>query len=72
MPDQKLSLAMREALKWFRDHGGDGCFPEVNRQVLLAQGERAPVTKSTWHKLAAAGRVEFYGHHRIRIIGGAA
>jgi hypothetical protein len=53
------------ALKWLRNRNGDGVFDK--HQVLTAAGERAPVMRSTWNKLADAGLVEFYlGRRRIR------
>jgi len=46
------------ALKWLINRGGTGVF-EKNRQVLIAAGERAPVMRSTWNKLAAVDLVVF-------------
>lgn len=45
-----LTKAQLAALKWLRNRGGTGIF-ERNRQVLIAQGERAGVTRSTWNSL---------------------
>lgn len=58
--------AMKAALKWLRARNGDGVF-ETNNSVLLAAGERAPVMRSTWNKLAAEGLVEFYAKRRMRV-----
>lgn len=67
---RKLTKAQIEALKWLRDRGGDGIFDDDG--VLLAAGESAPHTRSTWNKLNAAGIVEFYGgrngRSRVRIV----
>lgn len=60
------SPALLSALKWLRNRNGDGVF-ETNNQVVLAAGERAPVMRSTWNKLAGFGLVEFYDRRRIRI-----
>jgi hypothetical protein len=61
-----MTDAMKAALKWLRNRGGDGCFPEKNRVVLMAGGERAGVNRATWKRLAEAGLVERYGHWRLR------
>ncbi|MDP2150055.1 MAG: hypothetical protein Q8K13_10485 [Parvibaculum sp.] len=55
----KLTQAQAAALKWFREHGGDGVFDKNG--VLLAAGESAPHMRSTWNSLARAGLLEFYG-----------
>lgn len=60
------SSAQLSALKWLRNRNGDGVF-ETNNTVLLAAGERAPVMRSTWNKLAAGGFVEFYAKRRLRV-----
>src|SRR5690348_6453697 len=39
-----MTPAMKQALKWLNDRGGDGCF--TKHGVALAQGELAPVTRS--------------------------
>lgn len=55
------------ALKWLRNRNGDGVF-ERNSQVLVAAGERAPVMRSTWNRLAGLGLVEFYlARRRLRV-----
>ena len=65
-----MTPAQRDALKWLREHNGDGCFD--SNGVALAGGELAPVTRSTWNALSAAGLVEFYnpanrGRGRLRV-----
>lgn len=54
------------ALKWLINRNGDGVF-ERNNSVLLADGERAPVMRSTWTALDKLGFTEFYGTRRIRV-----
>lgn len=49
-----MTPAQREALFWLRQHNGDGVFDKFG--VLLAAGERAPFTRSTWNALRDAGR----------------
>lgn len=73
----KLTPAQTKALRWLEARGGDGVF-DIHG-VLLAGGELAPVMRSTWNALAAAGRVEFYGpphnphtRRRLRVIAEAA
>lgn len=66
-----MTKAQTEALKWLRDRGGDGIFDRNG--VLLAAGESAPHTRSTWNALAKLGEIEFYsptgrGRGRIRTI----
>jgi len=65
-----LTKAQSSALEWLKKHGGDGIFN--NGGVLLAAGEMAPVTRSTWNALRDAGLVEFYkptgkGRGRVRL-----
>ncbi len=63
----KPSGSMLAALKWLRNRNSDGVL-EKNRQVLVAAGERAPIMRSTWTRLAEAGLVEFYqDRRRIRV-----
>ena len=57
-----MTPAQAAALKWLRDRGGDGCFDRNG--VAFAQGETAPVNRSTWNALSAAGLVQFYGGKR--------
>lgn len=47
------------ALAWLKERGGDGMFD--SNGVVLAQGELAPFTRTTWNALASLGHVEFYG-----------
>lgn len=59
------------ALKWLREHTGDGCFDRNG--VLLAAGETAPFMRSTWNALRDAGKVEIYkpaakGRGRCRVL----
>lgn len=64
------------ALKWLNAHGRDGCFDKHG--VAFAQGETAPVMRSTWNALQQLGLVEFYGgarnggsgYGRLRMTGG--
>ncbi|EHK56832.1 hypothetical protein [Allomesorhizobium alhagi] len=63
-----MSPALRDALKWLADHGGDGVFADKSHQVLYAQGDKAPFMRSTWNALCHLGRVEFYGNRRCRIV----
>jgi hypothetical protein len=66
-----ITTAQRDALEWLRKRNGDGVFDRNG--VLLAAGETAPVTRSTWNALRDAGLVEFYkpggkGYGRCRIV----
>ncbi|HAX40616.1 MAG TPA: hypothetical protein DCY10_07060 [Clostridiales bacterium] len=61
---EKLTTAQRTALKWFREHGGDGVFDRNG--VLLAAGESGPHMRGTWNALARCGHVEFYGGKKGR------
>lgn len=65
----ELTQSQKDAFKWLSDRGGDGVFAEKNKQVLLAQGERGPFRKVTWHGLVIAGECEFYGpeNRRLRV-----
>ena len=65
-----MSKSMTDAVKWLRDHGGDGVFADKSHQTLYAMGEKAPFMRLTWNQLAAIGAVEFYGNRRCRIAGG--
>lgn len=60
-----MTPAQREALMWLREHNGDGVFDKHG--VLLAAGERAPFTRSTWNALRDLGAVEMYGTGRGRV-----
>lgn len=70
-----MTDAQREAVKWLREHNGDGLFDKNG--VLVAAGERAPFMRSTWNALHDIGAVEFYGpdhkpRARCRLTGRAA
>lgn len=65
-----MTNAQAAALKWLREHTGDGVFDRYG--VLLAAGESAPVMRSTWNALRDLGLVEFYnpagkGYGRCRL-----
>lgn len=65
-----MNKAQSEALKWLREHNGDGLF-DVHG-VVVAAGEKAPFMRSTWNALRDAGAVEFYnnfgrGRGRLRL-----
>lgn len=61
-----MTKAQEQALKWLREHNGDGLFDRCG--VLVAAGERAPVMRATWNKLRDAGLIEFYNKKRVRIV----
>ena len=66
-----MTEAQREAIKWLTDRGGDGVFDKNG--ILLAAGETAPHTRSTWNQLEKMGLVEIYkpkarGRGRCRIV----
>lgn len=61
-----MTAAQTEALRWLREHNGDGLFDKHG--TLVAAGEVAPHTRSTWNKLRAAGLVEYYNGKRVRVI----
>lgn len=55
-------MSIHAALKWLIDHNGDGAFCVGGKGgALLAAGETAPFTRSTWNKLRDAKLVQFYG-----------
>lgn len=61
-----VTPSMLSALLWLKNRNGDGVFDR--NQVLTAAGERAPIMRSTWSKLEAAGLVERYlNNRRLRI-----
>jgi hypothetical protein len=65
-----ITQSQADALKWLKDHNGDGCFDRNG--VVLSAGESAPVMRSTWNALRDAGYVEFYrnrvgGQTRLRL-----
>jgi hypothetical protein len=57
-----LTKSQSAALRWLKEHGGDGCFDRYG--VAFAQGETAPFMRQTWNGLADAGLLEFYGGKR--------
>lgn len=59
------TTSQKAALLWLRNRNGDGIFDQHG--VLLAAGERAPVMRSTWNRLTAAGLVEAYSGKRLRV-----
>lgn len=69
-----MTPAQTQALKWLREHSGDGCLDKNG--VVLAAGETAPFMRSTWNALRDAGLIEFYfrgvnggkGRGRIRVV----
>ena len=65
-----MSPSMIAAIKWLREHNGDGLFDK--RGVVLAAGELAPFMRSTWNALRDVGLVEMYkptgkGRGRLRL-----
>lgn len=54
------------ALDWLKSHNGDGLFDKNG--VLVAAGEKAPFTRSTWNILRKAGLIEFYDKRRVRVV----
>lgn len=54
-----MTKSEQKALEWLRERGGDGCFDRNG--IAFAQGETAPVMRSTWNSLAKQGLLEFYG-----------
>lgn len=63
----RLTEAQRAALRWLKEHTGDGLFD--NCGVLVAAGERAPVMRSTWNHLERLGFVEFHAdRRRVRVV----
>lgn len=65
----KVTDAQKSALLWLKNRNGDGVFAEKsNKSVLIAAGDRAPIMRSTWNKLADCGLVEFYMNNlRLRV-----
>lgn len=57
----KPTTAMREAVKWLRDRGGDAAVARVvgGGRYLLAQGETGPFTFATCKRLIEAGLGEY-------------
>lgn len=65
-----MTDSQKKAVEWLRDRGGDGVFDRNG--ILIACGESAPFTRSTWNALAKLGVVEMYkptgkGRGRLRM-----
>lgn len=58
VPDGTKTAAQHKALEWLKERGGDGLFDRQG--VLVAAGERAPITRSTWNALIELGLAEIY------------
>lgn len=56
-----MTEAQTAALKWLRERNGTGIWEKPGATVLIAAGERAPHTRSTWNALRAAGLVTIEG-----------
>lgn len=56
-----MTEAMKSALKWMRDRGGDCAVARVKGggRIFLAQGEHAPFLPGTASKLIDAGLAEY-------------
>lgn len=56
-----MKRAMKDALKWMREHGGDAAVARVNGggRVYLAQGETGPFMPSTARNLIEEGLAEY-------------
>lgn len=64
----EMTEAQHNAVKWLREHNGDGHFGGRGG-TLMAAGEIAPFMRSTWNALEKLGAVEFYQERRrIRLI----
>lgn len=63
-----ITPAMKSALEWLTERGGDGVFSRRHGHTMLAAGEIAPFMRATFNKLREAGLVEFYGVRRIRVV----
>lgn len=63
--DLGITRAQLEALKWLHNRGSSGVF-EKNKQVLVAQGERAPIERRTWNALHEANIIEINGRVTIK------
>lgn len=65
-----MTTSQGKALKWLFDRGADGIF-DIHG-IVIAHGEIAPITRSTWNALRDLGYIEFYnptgkGRGRLRI-----
>lgn len=56
-----MTPAMKAALKWMREHGGDAAVARVNGggRIYLAQGEHASFMPTTARSLVEAGLAEY-------------
>lgn len=66
-----MTKSQLAALEWLREHNGTGVFDKNG--VLLAAGELAPFTRSTWNALRDAGKIEMFkpgikGPARVQVI----
>lgn len=66
-----MTPSCKAAIEWLDKRGGDGVFDKNG--VLVAAGESAPFTRTTWNNLRDLGYVEFYnptnkGRGRLRIV----
>jgi hypothetical protein len=52
---ERYSKDQKAALLWLKNRGATGVFDR--NQVLVAAGERAPVMRQTWNRLAALGAI---------------
>ncbi len=74
MSEITLTESQLEALKWLREHNGDGVFAGRGG-VMMAGGETGPYMRSTWNALVSYGLLERYGpkNRRVRMtLGGLA
>ena len=57
----EVTKAMRDALKWMREHGGDAAVVRAKGggRYILAQGETGPFLPSTCRNLIDAGLAEY-------------
>ena len=63
-----MTKAQQEALKWFKDHGGDGVRIGIGKVHILAAGETAPFMWVTFRTLIALGLIEQYAKWRLRLV----
>lgn len=60
-----LTDAMQRAMKWLREHGGEGAIDK--RGSIIAAGERSAFDSVTWLRLMSLGELEPAGPLRLRI-----
>lgn len=72
----QMTPAMKAAIKWLRERGGDCAVARVNGggRIYLAQGEAGPFMPTTARKLVDAGLAEYIDQGdkkavRFRLIG---